>query len=334
MRKSLCLLLMLMLVFVSGCGVMDWIFPDKDDVPEPDDDFIELPGDDSETTGDGRLTLLYVADTHGRYVMPVTYDMPWEEGIAKAAVRHLVEGGPAHEFLTTNGLRAVLPAGTKILGMTVKEDGECIIDFSREFLMAADEIHEQLILDSITFTLTEFSTIDRVTIWVEGEPLTRMNHGTSVETLSRALGINASASPKGTGTAVTVYMRMDSLAGGTFLVPVTRPVATVSDLAVAALEQLIGGPGDVTGLSAVMPVTTRIQKLSLEGSTVTVDFSDDLAATEDLDVTVAAIVLTLTDLPNIDEVMLTIGGQNIQLASGRILSEPVFRPSSTNPLAF
>jgi len=326
---------MLMLVLVSGCGVMDWIFPEKDDIPEPDDDFIELPGEDTGTTTDGRPTMLYVADTHGRYVIPVTYNVPWEEGIAKAVVRHLVEGGPAQQFLTTNGLRAVLPAGTTILGMTVKEDGECIIDFSKEFLMAADEVHEQLILDSLVFTLTEFATIDRVTIWVEGKPLTRMTHGTTVESvLTRERGVNASTSPKATGAAVTVYMRMDSLAGGKFLVPITRPVASVADLAVSALEQLIGGPGADTGLSAVMPATSRILKLSLGGSTALVVFSADLAETEDLDVTVAAVILTLTELPNISKVKMTIGGQNVQLSDGKILSEPVFRPSSTNPLAF
>ncbi|HBI56132.1 MAG TPA: sporulation protein, partial [Firmicutes bacterium] len=55
---------------------------------------------------------------------------------------------------------------------------------------------------------------------------------------------------------------------------------------------------------------------------------------EKLDVAVAAIVLTLTELPNISGVKLTVDGQNITLSDGRVLTEPVLRPLSTNPLAF
>lgn len=336
MRRTICWLLILSLfVMVSGCGIMNWIFPDPgDDGPSDDDDYIELPGEDEEgeTSSDGRI--IYVADLHGNYILPVTYNIPWEEGIAKAVVRHLVEGGPAQQFLTTNGLKAVLPAGTTILGMSIK-DGACIVDFSSELLRTADEVHERLLLDALTYTLTEFSTIDTVSIRVNGEPLTKMPHGTPVDAvLSRERGVNALASSKGTGAAVTIYLRMNSLAGGALLVPITRPVASTLDLARASLEQLVGGPGVETGLSSVMPATTRVEGLSVQGGVATVNFSSDLAQAEDLDVAVAAIVLTLTELPGINSVKLTIGGEAVKLSDGRILSEPVLRPASTNPLSF
>lgn len=336
MRKTLCWLLLLsMLVMVSGCGIMDWIFPDKDGEEPPDDDYIELPGGEDEgddTSSDGRI--LYVADLHGKYVLPVTFNIPWEEGIAKAVVRHMVEGGPGQQFFTTNGLKAVLPAGTTVVGMSIN-DGACIVDFSQHLLQAADEVHERLILDALTYTLTEFSTIDTVTIRVNGQPLSKMTHGTPVDAvLSRERGVNSSASSKGTGAVVTIYMRMDSLAGGVLLVPVTRPVASVANLAQAALEQLVGGPGAQTGLSPVLPATTRVEGLSVQGDVATVNFSADLAQAEDLDVAVAAIVLTLTELPGISSVKLTIGGEAIKLPDGKTLTEPVLRPISTNPLSF
>jgi spore germination protein GerM len=162
-----------------------------------------------------------------------------------------------------------------------------------------------------------------------------MPHGTLVDAvLSRERGVNSLASAKGTGAAVTIYLRMDSLAGGSLLVPVTRPVASTLDLARAALEQLVGGPGQEFGLNPVLPTTTRIEGLSVQGGVATVDFSSDLAQAEDLDVAVAAIVLTLTELSGIDSVKLTIGGEAVKLHDGRVLSEPVLRPTSTNPLSF
>ncbi|HBS93002.1 MAG TPA: hypothetical protein DEA85_03200, partial [Firmicutes bacterium] len=172
-RKILCVVLILMLVVpLSGCGLMDWIFPDKDPEPSGDDGYSDEPGPDEGSTGKVRKSVLYVADTQGNYILPVSFDIPWEEGIAKAVIRHLVEGGPAHQSLTTKGLKAVVPAGTSILGMTVK-DGLAVVDFSPQLLQTADEAHERLLLDALTYTLTEFESIDRVTLWVNGHALTK-----------------------------------------------------------------------------------------------------------------------------------------------------------------
>ena len=266
MRRTLCWLLIFSLfIVVSGCGIMDWIFPEKDgDGPPDEDEYIELPGPDEEdTSSQGRI--IYVADLHGKYVLPITCDIPWEEGIAKAVVRHMVEGGPAQQFLTTHGLKAVLPAGTTILGMSIR-DGACIVDFSPELLHTADQVHERLLLDALTYTLTEFPTIETVSIRVSGEPLTRMPHGTLVDAvLSRERGVNSLASAKGTGAAVTIYLRMDSLAGGSLLVPVTRPVASTLDAGPAALEP---GGRSRAGVrpQSVLPTTTRIEGLSVQAA--------------------------------------------------------------------
>lgn len=335
MRRFLCwMLIVLMSVMVSGCGLMDWIFPEKETQDPPENGETKIPEGVDETTDQGQSYVLYVADMRGEYVLPITYQIPPETGIAKAVVRHLVDGGPAHQYLVTKDLRAVLPAGTSIRGMTIR-DGLCTVDFSEEIMQTIDDVHERLILDALVFTLTEFSTVDSVTIWVNGHPLTKMNHGTPVSSvLTRERGVNSSVSAKGTGAMVTVYMRMDNAAGGRFLVPVTRPVASVADLSAAALEQLVGGPGSSSSaLKPVMPSTTRVMSLSMEGSKAVVDFSSDLAEAEDLDVAVAAIVLTLTELPGISSVKLTMGGQDVQLPGGKVLSE-VFRPVSINPLAF
>lgn len=336
MRKSICCALVLTLVFlVSGCGLMDWIFPNQAPDPPAESGAADPPDPEESAGTRTRKSVLYVADTQGNYILPISYDVPWEEGIAKAVISCLVEGGPAHQFLTTKGLRGVLPAKTTVLGMTVK-DGLAVVDFSPQFLQTADAVHERLLLDALTYTLTEFDTIDRVTLWVNGHTLTKMNHGTTVEAvLTRERGVNARVSAKGTGAAVTIYLGMESMAGGLMLVPVTRPVAATAELSAAALEQLIGGAAaGETGLKGFLPATTRVQRLSQAGETLTVDFSGDLAKAEKLDFAAAAIVLTLTELPNISRVKLTIDGQTIVLPDGRSLTEPVMRPLSANPLAF
>lgn len=336
MRKFIGALLALALILASsGCGLLDWIFPDKAPEPPGDDGYVEPPGQQGESTGRVRESTLFVADGQAVYVLPISYPVPWEEGIAKAVVSHLVEGGPAHQFLATRGLRGVLPAGTRVLGMAINE-GVAIADFSEELLNTADSTHERLLLDSLTYTLTEFDSIDKVTLWVNGQPISEMTHGTLVApTLSRARGINTQASAKGTGLTATIYLTMANPASGQMLVPITRAVPSAAELCLAALEQLIGGPGlNETQLASVLPGTARIQNLTRAGNTVAVDFSADLNQAESLDFAVAAIVLTLTEIADISEVQLTIDGQPVTLANGKRLVDPVMRPLTINPLAF
>lgn len=330
-----------MLIFVSGCGVVDWVFP-EDEEPLPGDEDYEFqePGeeegepDDDPTFGEAgtREVTLYFADNLARHIVSTTYSIPDREGIGQEVVRHLVEGGPAQDFLTNSGLKAVLPAGTQVIGMNIK-DGLCTVDLSREFLNAADDIHEQLMLDSLVYSLTEFSTIDKVVLWIEGRPINELTHGTPVDaemTRSRSLNLEPGA---GYGSQVTIYVQLDNLAQP-MLVPVTRTIAPATDLAGAALNQLIQGPMAGMGLSGVMPVTTEVRDFSVEGSTAIVDFSRDMAEADNLPLAVMAVVMTLTEFANVDDVKITISGQTIELPDGKLLSEPVMRPGSPNPLAF
>lgn len=84
-------------------------------------------------------------------------------GIARAALNELISGTPL-----TEGAQRVLPAGTKILGLSIK-DGVATVDFSREVLNAnVGATGEALGIASIVNTLTEFPTIDKVQFFVEG----------------------------------------------------------------------------------------------------------------------------------------------------------------------
>ncbi len=84
-------------------------------------------------------------------------------GIARAALNELISGTPL-----TEGAQRVLPAGTEILGLTIK-DGLATVDFSQEVLNAnVGSTGEALGIASIVNTLTEFPTINRVQFFVEG----------------------------------------------------------------------------------------------------------------------------------------------------------------------
>ena len=111
-------------------------------------------------------TELYLIDKNG-LVVPQTLELPKTESVAKQALEYLVKNGPVTEMLP-NGFQAVLPADTKI-SVNVK-DKVATVDFSNEFknYQAEDELK---ILQSITWTLTQFDSIEKVKLQMNGHPL-------------------------------------------------------------------------------------------------------------------------------------------------------------------
>ncbi|HHW46991.1 MAG TPA: GerMN domain-containing protein, partial [Clostridiaceae bacterium] len=139
----------------------------------------------NEATVKEKLTItLYYQDKDG-YVIPVTRRVEKQEGIAKAALNALVDNALNREEIGYFGLYPVLPEGTKVLGMTIKE-GTARVDFNKKLLDYASEDDERNIITSIVYTLTEFSTIDEVKILINGYELGKLKFGTDASgTLSR-----------------------------------------------------------------------------------------------------------------------------------------------------
>jgi germination protein M len=124
------------------------------------------------------LVTLYYRTKEGLLV-PVTRKVSKQEGLAKAAINGLVDQALTREQLAYYGLYPVLPKGTTIKGLSIK-NGNAIIDFSKEFLNSANKNDEQMNLSSVVYTLTGFKTISNVEIRVEGKTLDRLVNGTDL----------------------------------------------------------------------------------------------------------------------------------------------------------
>ena len=124
------------------------------------------------------LITLYYRTKEGLLV-PVTRKVSKQEGLAKAAINGLVDQALTREQLAYYGLYPVLPKGTTIRGLSIK-NGNAIIDFSKEFLNSANKNDEQMIISSVVYTLTGFKTISNVEIRVEGKNLDRLVNGTDL----------------------------------------------------------------------------------------------------------------------------------------------------------
>jgi germination protein M len=187
------------------------------------------------------MELYFLTDTG--YVVPYVLNIPAAKGIAKEALKFMVQGGPG-EGLLPAGFSPILPKGTQIKALSIK-DGVATIDFSKHFLNYAPNMEEK-ILNAVTWTLTGFSSVKEVNIRVEGKPLLVMpKKKTPAQGLTRNRGINLEV-VEGTELSqsmpVTVYFLGQTSNNDIYYVPVTRMVNRTDNVAEVAMQELIKGP--------------------------------------------------------------------------------------------
>jgi len=339
-KQKLSILIILSLVFtlvLSGCGLYGPKETLKDIDPPPTSD-----AQDITTTENGEATTadqkdqvkftIYFFDQNGD-VVPLTMDIPKVEGIGQEVLQYMTVGGPAEGKLP-QGFKPIIPKGTKS-SMTIKEK-TAIVNFSKDFLKyeAKSASDEKKILDALTWTLTEFPTINQVELRVNGYPLESMPTWKTpiVEPLSRADGINMELGSNikiGQTTPVTLYFYR-SIGEKQYLVPVTRMVPETDNVAKTTLEQLIIGPKAGTDLvSAILP-STKVLDVKMDNQVVVANFDDQILGTnkaissQELDI----LVWSLTENTGAKSVQIQVNGKTEALKE--MGSKPVTRPQKIN----
>ncbi|OEH91945.1 GerMN domain-containing protein [Bacillus solimangrovi] len=283
---------------------------------------------------------LYLIDQNG-YVVPQMLQLPKTKEVAKQALEYLVQNGPIMEELP-NGFRAVLPAGTQVLGLNM-EEGTLVADFSTEFTEYAPE-DEQRIVQSLTWTLTQFDNIDRVQIRINGheQPYMPVNGTPINDGLSRADGINfdhGDVVDVQNSKAMTLYFLAQN-GEDMYYVPITRRVEKANNNVEAVVAELIEGPAyDSKLLSEFHPDLSLVEKPKNDEGTVTLNFNEVLlgslqgtAVSEHL---LKSLVLSLTEQEGIEQVALQVNGDSLlHNNEGEEISEPVSRPEAVNTGSF
>jgi germination protein M len=300
----------------------------------------QISDDQEESNEDGKETgqtvdrTIYVFDHEG-HVVPLTIKVPHTDGVAKQALEYLVVDGPVTEQLP-DGMRAVLPAGTEL---SVKIEGNtAVVDFSPEFKNYQPE-DEKGILEAITYTLTEFDTIENVKIMINGYVQETMPvNGTPInQPLSRKDGINleiAEGTQIGHSSAVTLYFLAQSPSGQfDYFVPVTRLIPKTDDLVKATVDQLKSGPQVGSGLYSLISDDLDITETTLEKDLAILRFSqteNDESSGEELlsDQAVDSLVLSLTEIEPVQKVQVMVDGDQTESA------QPVSRPGPVNAASF
>lgn len=329
-------------IIVSGCSLGSEKTMNETDPPPVSyvDESVSFDSNVEETIKEmvSEMTMreLYLIDQNG-LVAPQALQLPKSEGVARQALEYLVQDGPVSELLP-NGFQAVLPAGTEIFGVNIK-DGVAIADFSEQFKDYRPE-DELKILQSVTWTLTQFESVEIVKIRINGYDQEVMPvNGTPIgEGFSRANGINMETNNMvdvSNSKGVTLYF-LSQNGENVYYVPVTRRVNSNEDQLKAVVTQLLAGPSNFTNLLTDFRHGVQlIEEPRYANGVVTVNFNEALlnhiegtAISEEV---LNLLVLSLTEQAGVEKVAIEVNGDNkILMATGEFLSEPVARPLKVN----
>ena len=277
-----------------------------------------------------RSTVLYYRDNKGLLV-PVMRRIPWEEGIAKSAINQLVDSPAIRDYLSSFGLLPVLPASTNILGMSINE-GLCKVDFNKGILDYSNESDEKSIVSSLVYTLTEFESIDRVQILVNGQLVDKLKYGTKIKNPLEREKINLSYELSKEHIPVIVYYKGTVNGENSFYVPVTKGIAVIKADVKSVLNALLEGAPEGSGLFSEIPAGTNINDIYVKDGIAYVDFSEEIKRVPQNSETQQSIVyevgLTLKEIePTISQVRLLSGGREIELDKGVSLNIPRYSNS-------
>ncbi|SFD58923.1 germination protein M [Lentibacillus persicus] len=273
-RRLLLSLMALLTIILAGCFQGEQSLgseemdppPNDEEAAETDEDAVtnvnteeknnkeEKKGDDNSASSETVDRQLYLLDANGM-VASQTLQLPQAESneVAKQALEYLVKDGPVSSLLP-NGFQAVLPAGTQINSLNIQDNGTMIIDVSEEFknYQAKNELK---ILQAMTFTVTQFDSVENMKLRINGENQDTMPvDGTPIgKGYSRVNGINLMQSEVDLLDSKPVTLYYPSAQGDNqYFVPVTQHI-NVEDggLYGAMVKTLMEGPETVTNLQHV-----------------------------------------------------------------------------------
>lgn len=336
-------------LLLSGCGLLGGKSKESIDPPQTvtytEEEETKVT---EETTGEEMsdkqdavestiMTELYLIDKNG-YVVPQSLPLPKTESVAKQALEYLVQGGPVTEILP-NGFTAVLPVDTE-LSVDIKGK-TATVNFSNEFKNYQPE-DELKILQAVTWTLTQFDSIESVKLKLNGHDLNEMPvGGTPIgESLTRANGINLDTSEvvdvTNTKAATVYYLAGDE--GSYYYVPVTKRVKSNDIEGVVA--ELVKGPSYSSNLlTDFLPEVALLDEPKVENGEVTLNFNESVYGSFEEKIIsqhlINSLVLSLTEQKGIESVSIMVNGEaELVRENGEKLTAPVTRPENVNTGSF
>jgi germination protein M len=281
-----------------------------------------------------RSVTVYYQDADG-YLVPMTRWIEPQPGIARASLNLVIDSALNREELIYYGVYPVIPENTEIQGIDIKE-GIATVDFNRHLLNYDSALSERNIVASIVYTMTEFETIERVKILINGYPQGILKYGTDLE---QPLGrddvmINGDLALTPAGTfKVDVFLMKQANIG--FIYPVPLSVADTTDadyLPEILVKQLLDTKTEGLLVSEI-PQDVALLDTSIVNGTITLNFSEEFinyGGTAREEGILKQLAYTLRQCNGIRRLRITVEGREVGLPEGTDISQGLAIPVTIN----
>lgn len=208
--------------------------------------------------------------------------------------------------------RRVIPSDTKLISVSGVEDGEVIVNMSKEF-QTGDNKNDVLAIYSVVKSLCAVRGIDRVKVVTDGTDI--LSADGSIIGFLTDQDINLSTDTYNSEMReVTLYFPLND-GGGLGREIRSIRVTDQQPLAQYLINELIKGP-QTEGLYASMNGETKIHSVEIMNGICFVNFTQSFieknaGSAEQEKLTITSIVDSLTELDNIERVQILIDGMRV-----------------------
>ena len=260
--------------------------------------------------------VIYLLDTNG-YVARTTIkseNLDPKETALDVAKGLIIDGEKSH--IIPNGFRAIIPAGTEILGLNL-ENKTLTINFSKD-LLNINEKDEEKMIEAIIYSLTSIEGIDKVTIQVEGKTLENLPHSKKNITFpqDKKYGINKKYDLTTTSSieSYTVYYVCQQN-DDQYYVPVTKYINNKGEDKIKIIvDELSTSPIYETNLMSYLDTNVVLKDYSLEENQLKLNFNEAILSDNNkhiLEEVIYTLGLSMEENYNVKTVMLFVNNQEI-----------------------
>lgn len=215
---------------------------------------------------------VYLASTKDHTLVPLTIKFNQKDTLGEnlLMVLSLIKENSA---ICNDTFQGLIPEEAKINQLTLDDQNVLTIDFDEGFF-EYDEKNEVALLESITWTMTEFDEVEGVSLTLNQEPILKMpRRQTPVASLlTRDIGINnllVTSTPDILGSTRILSYYTKTIDNVDYIIPVTQYVQNQEELSIydLTIEKLLEKPSITTRLKVV----DCLQDIQLEASSTLTD---------------------------------------------------------------
>ena len=227
--------------------------------------------------------------------------------------------------IISNGFRSIIPKGTKILNINLK-DGILTINFSNQFNNIEEEYEEKMI-EALTYTLTSIEGVDKIEIYVEGIKLTKLpNTKKNIpKYLNKEYGINKKYELTSLNDiySYTIYY-VNNYNDENYYIPVTKYVnSDRQDKVKIIIDELATSLTYESNLMSFLDTNVKLLDYEILDNKIKLNFNNlilsDITSNIILEEVIYTIGLSLCDEFNVEKVIFEVNNEEISTFSTKSL---------------